>query len=73
MATLRCAVYAPPRKGMPFLVAGTVGASVQFAHGAKTRKQAEAILEREIETLKTRARLQEAYGNYGTKSALDKD
>jgi hypothetical protein len=61
MATLRCEIYQPPKKGMPFLATGAIGTSLQFARAGKTRREAERLLAEELEILDQRAKLQEEY------------
>jgi Tfp pilus assembly protein PilV len=62
MATLRCEIYEPPKKRMPFLAVGAIGASLQFAHAARTREQAQQLLDGELERMRERAELHAAYG-----------
>jgi hypothetical protein len=62
MATFHCEVYDPPKKGMPFLAVGAIGNSLQFAHAARTRKEAEKLLSKELKILEEKASLRAAYG-----------
>ena len=67
MATLHLEIYAPPKKGMPYLAVGAIGASLQFVHAAKTREKAAELLAREGDRLEARAQLHAAYGQRQTK------
>jgi hypothetical protein len=64
VATLRCEIYEPPKKGMPFLAVGAIGTSLQFAYAAKTRKEAETLLAGEVKIIEQRAELHAMYGQH---------
>jgi hypothetical protein len=64
MATLRCEIYEPPKKDMPFLAVRAIGTSFHFAYAAKTRKEAETLLADEIKIIEQRAELHAMYGQH---------
>lgn len=61
MATFHLAVYDPPAKGLPFLAVGVIEKEVVFAKAAKTKAQAQTLLEEERAAFEQRLELTRRY------------